>query len=63
MIPRPELIPNWTANDPEPKMILDEDRKWSRQKMRNGMEFGFSEFFFTFYFIYEYVFFLNLTIM
>ena len=27
MIPRPELIPKLDANDPEPQMIPDEDRK------------------------------------
>ena len=28
-----------TGNDPEPhEMIPDVDRKWSRQKTRNGME-------------------------
>ena len=31
---------NSTANDPEPQMIPDEDRKWSCRKTRNGMEFA-----------------------
>ena len=44
--------PNWTANDPEPQMIPDVDRKWSRRKTRNGMEFGFPDFFLIFVFIY-----------
>ena len=38
--------PNWNANDPEPQMIPDVDRKWSRRKVRNGMEFRFSVFYF-----------------
>ena len=28
-----------TGNDPEPQMIPDVDREWSRRKTRNGMEF------------------------
>ena len=48
-----------TANDPQtgnepqigPQMIPDEDRKWSLQKTRKGMEFGFLDFLlFLFYF-------------
>ena len=31
--------PNWTVSDPKPQMIPDVDRKWSRWKTRNGMEF------------------------
>ena len=31
--------PNWTVNDPEPQMIPNVDRKLSRRKTRNGMEF------------------------
>ena len=38
--------PNWTANDPEPQMIPDVNRKWSRRKTANGMDFGFLDFFF-----------------
>ena len=30
---------NWTANGPEPHMIPDVDRKRSRRKTRNGVEF------------------------
>ena len=46
-----------TGNDPQigPQMIPDEDRKWSRRKIRNGMEFGFLDFvIFLFYFIFIY---------
>ena len=40
MILRPEMIPKLDRKyDPEPQMIHDVDRKWSRRKMRNGMEF------------------------
>ena len=35
----PEKV-NWTTNDPEPQMIPDVDRKWSRRETRNGMEFA-----------------------
>ena len=36
---------NWTANDPEPQMIPDANRKWSRRKTTNGMDFAFLVFF------------------
>ena len=36
--------PNWTANDPEPQVIPDVNRKWSRRKTTNGMDFGFLDF-------------------
>ena len=45
----PQMIPTaydpQTGNDPqiEPQMIPN--RKWSRRNMRDGMEFGFLEFF------------------
>ena len=39
MIPRPEMILKLDPNDSEPQMIPDVDRKWSRRKIRNGMEF------------------------
>ena len=50
-----------TANDPQeendpqirPQMIPNEDRKRSRQKMRNGMEFGFLDFFY--FLMYSYI--------
>ena len=53
-----------TGNDPQigPQMTPDEDRKWSRQKTRNGMEFGFLDFFFFFFYflLYFYIlFFIN----
>ena len=47
----PEMIPNrkwsrdrkwspkWTANDPRPQVIPKVDRKWSRENLRNGMDF------------------------
>ena len=36
-----------TGNDPQigPQMIPDVHRKWYRRKTKNGMEFGFPEFF------------------
>ena len=43
-----------TGNDPEPKVIPDVDRKWSRRKTRNGIEFGFLDFF-MFYFTFIYL--------
>ena len=48
--------------DPEPQMIPDEDRKWSRQKKRNAMKFGFLDFVLLFILVI-YIFFLNLTII
>ena len=33
--------PNWTANDPEPQMIPDVNRKWSRRKTTDGMDFEY----------------------
>ena len=56
MIPRPEMIPKLAANDPEPKMIPDVDQKWSRRKTRNGMEFGFLDFFYVLFYFYIYLF-------
>ena len=44
--------PNWTANDPEPKVIPHVDRKWSRRKTRNGIEFGFLDFFNVLFYFY-----------
>ena len=44
----PQIGPQ-IANDPEPQMILDVDRKWSRRQL----EFGFLDFFiFIFNFLY-----------
>ena len=37
--------PNWTANDPKPQMIPELDRKLSRGKTRNVMEFDSCIFF------------------
>ena len=37
--------PNWTANDPEPQMIPDVNRKWCRRKTTSGMDFAFLDFF------------------
>ena len=54
--PERKWSPNWTANDPEPKMIPDVDRKWSRRKTRNGMEFGFLDFFIILFYFYIYLF-------
>ena len=48
--------PNWTASDPEPKVIPNVDRKWSRRKTRNGMEFGFLDFFYFLFYFYIYLF-------
>ena len=31
--------PKWTANDPRPQVIPKVDRKWSRENLRNGMDF------------------------
>ena len=31
--------PKWTANDPRPQVISKVDRKWSRENLRNGMDF------------------------
>ena len=31
--------PKWTANDPQPQVISTVDRKWSRENLRNGMDF------------------------
>ena len=31
--------PEWTANDPRPQVIPKVDRKWSRENLRNGMDF------------------------
>ena len=31
--------PKWTANDPQPQVISKVDRKWSRENLRNGMDF------------------------
>ena len=28
-----------TANDPQPQVIPKVDRKWSRENLRNGMDF------------------------
>ena len=50
--------PSWTANDPEPQMIPDEDRKWSRQKIWNGIDFGFLDFF-LYVLFYFFNFFIN----
>ena len=30
--------PKWTANDPRPQVIPKVDRKWCREKLRNGMD-------------------------
>ena len=43
--PDRKLSLNWTANDPEPQMIPDVERKWSRRKTENGMDFGFLDLF------------------
>ena len=31
-------FPKWIANDPRPQVIPKVDRKWSRENLRNGME-------------------------
>ena len=52
-----------TGNDPRigPQMIPDLDRKWSRRKTGNSMDFGFLEFFiFTFYFVSLFIYFHQL---
>ena len=41
-------------------MIPDVDRKWSRQKMQNGMEFGFLDIFNFFNFTFIFIYFLQL---
>ena len=46
MIPDRKWSPNWTANDPEPQMIPDVDRKWSPLENGNGMEFGLLDLFY-----------------
>ena len=51
--------PNWTANDPEPQMIPDEDRKWSRQKMRNGMEWSLVSWILFYFLFYLYIYFFS----
>ena len=45
MIPDRKWSPNWTANDPEPQMIRDVNRKWSHRETMDGMDFGFLDFF------------------
>ena len=45
-----------TSNDPEPQMNPDVDRKWSRRKGTNGMEFGLPDFFkFLYLFPYSFI--------
>ena len=43
-----------TGNDPEPQMIPDVNRKWSRRKTANGIDFGFLDF----QFVKNFVFFI-----
>ena len=54
--PDRKLSPNWTGNDPEPQVIPDVGRKWSRQKRKNSMEFGFSDFLIVFIYVFIYLF-------
>ena len=53
---QPQMIPNdpQTGNDPQlgPQMIPDVDRKWSRRKGTNGMEFGLPDFFILFLYLF-----------
>ena len=51
--------PNWTANGPEPKMIPDVNRKWSRRKTTDGMDFGFLDFFKKIFFFLSFFFFFH----
>ena len=51
--PEQKYSPSWPANDPEPQMIPDVDRKWSRRKGKNGLEFGYLDFF---KFLYVFIF-------
>ena len=48
-----------TGNDPQigPQMIPDVNRKWSRRKITDGMDFGFLDFFENFFRSFFFLFF------